>query len=208
MMQVRSWLPRVPLLIVVTVLIVIAVSIAWRKFYVVGSPTSEEYLVYAAFMTQLSAAHHWRPSDIALEGRTLALSTPKLESWVPSELQPNPPSKMLSEFVHFCGKLCERDFMRKNFDRWSLEPAVGGQFQFDVTDSSSSPDIANKRVIALSRLGFDLWNRRAIVMYRADCRDSSTAPLAVCAESGEAFLKKTDGMWEVDQYQGSSMSIR
>ena len=40
-------------MIVVTVLIVIAVNIAWRKVYVVGFPTSEEYLVYAAFMTSL-----------------------------------------------------------------------------------------------------------------------------------------------------------
>ena len=206
-MQVRFCSPRVPLLIVVTVLIVIAVSIAWRKVYVVGSATSEEYLVYTAFMTSLSAAHHWRPGDIALEGRTLAFSTPKLKSWVPSELRPNPPSKMPSEFVHLCGKLCERDFMRKNFNRWSLEPDVAGHFQFEVTDSSSSSDIANKRVIALSRVGFDLWNRRAIVMYRADCRDSSTALLPVCAESGEAFLMKTHGMWEVDQCQGSSTSI-
>jgi hypothetical protein len=203
MMQVRFCLPRVPLLIVVTVLIVMAVSVAWRNVYVVGSPSSEEYLVYTAFMRSLSAVHHWRPSDVALEGRTLALSRPEPESWVPAELRPFPPSKMPSEFVR-CGKLCERDFMRKNLNRWSLEPAVEGQFQFEVTDSSSSSNLADKRVIALSRVGFDLWNRRAIVMYRADCRDFSSAGPAVCAESGEAFLKKTHGMWEVDQFQGIS----
>ena len=170
-------MPRVRFLILVTVLIVVAVSVAWRTVYVVGSPTPEEFRVYGAFMTLLSSVHHWRPSDIALEGKTLALSAPNPESWVPAELRPDPQSKMPSEFAHFCGKFCGRDFTRKNLNRWSLEPAVEGQFQFEVMDSSSSLHMADKRVIALSRVGFDLWNCRAIVMYRADCSDSSTAGL-------------------------------
>jgi multidrug resistance efflux pump len=57
---------KAPLLVTVIVLIVVAASVAWRTVYTVSDPSTEDFRVYAAFMSRLSADHGWGARDVVL----------------------------------------------------------------------------------------------------------------------------------------------
>jgi hypothetical protein len=59
----------------------------------------------------------------------------------------------------------------------------------------------HKGLVLLSRIGFNLWHRRAVLLYSEDCSDSSGEIPTMCVELGQAFLQKTNGTWHVDHLQ-------
>ena len=193
------------LLVTIIVLIALAVSVAWRVGYAVSDPTTEDFRVYAVFMSRLSRDHGWGTRDVVLARTTSKLSTPRTDSTIPAALRPAPPSKHIppAEFVHFCGQFCGRDFMRNNLAEWKLKPSAGNQFEFALIDGPESPrTAASKRVVTVTRVGFDVWHRRAVLMYSVDCSDPSGKVPIMCVELGHAFLQKTNGTWQVNQLIG------
>jgi hypothetical protein len=55
-----------------------------------------------------------------------------------------------------------------------------------------------------TRVGFNLWHTRAVLLYTADCNDYSPEFPTMCVEYGEAYLQKENGMWKVDHYDGTT----
>jgi hypothetical protein len=175
---------------------VVATAIAVAYFRADRGPTSEEFRVYSALLKRLASDRHQQANEVALATTTLELSDQHYDTWIPAELRSNrthPPS----DFVAFCG-WCGRDFVRKNLAVWRFNPSAAGTLGISVVEASeSSPIPPIKRVVAVTRIGFNVWHNRAVLSYSADCRDSPEI-FAVCVELGQAYLRKKNGSWELD----------
>ena len=191
-----------PLIVAATVLIVVAVSLVWRTVYAVSGPTPEDYRIYSAFLPRLAAQHGWRTSDMGIARATSVLSAPTADSWVPAALHPYPLNRLAApeDVVRFCGKFCGRDFMKKNLVKWQLKPGADGQFPFDIISTPGAT--GSKRVVSVTRAGFDLWHRQAVLMYTVDCSEASAGVPTMCTEFGHAFLQKTNGTWNINELKG------
>jgi len=189
---------RIALAVVVTCTTV-AVALAYRWLDADRGPTAEEFRVYAAFLTRLSADRNSQPGEMAIARTTFAVATPHIENWVPVELRLSPADTAPPlEFVDFCGSRCGHDFIRKNLRVWPVRPEA--QFPFDIMDASALYRTTGKhRVVSMSRPGFDLMHHRAVLMYSVNCGGGIAGRL--CAEAGEAFLEKVNGAWKVARYE-------
>jgi hypothetical protein len=165
-------------------------------------PTPDEYRVYGVLLTRLAADNNRPPSVFALSSITLRLVYPHFDNWVPTELRPDrmtPPP----DGVSFCGDLCGRKFVRKNLVKWRFDPSAQGEVGFPIVGPSKEipPEIPPKyRVVEVTRVGFNVWHTRAFLDYSADCNDYSPEHPTMCVESGEAYLQKKNGAWEVVNY--------
>src|SRR5208282_6375392 len=86
-----------------------------------------------------------------------------------------------------------RDFVKKNLTAWPLESTL---------DYSSVPRAAlahdDSSLVTLSRVGFNFWHTRAVVMFSADCSNDAT----MCLEMGQAYLKRKGDTWIEDRVSG------
>ena len=172
-------------------------------------PTSDEFLVYAAFLSRLSKDETLSLDRFALADTSFKLVAATGENWVPAELRPYPPDEAQASerFIDFCGGLCARDFMTKNLRAWRLEPTSAVQFPFDVVAASAEPAQGQKRVVTVTRPGFDLWHHRAVFSYSFDCNGGvSPGPDAVsCVQFGQVLMERTNGEWQVTNCSASTV---
>jgi len=194
-----SFSRRTPLFVATIVLIGVGSVLVWRTVYSVSGPTTEDYRVYAAFVKRLAADNGWATNDVLLASPTSTLSEPRFEDWVPPGLQPGPPSKWIAPdyFVAFCGNTCGRDFMKKNLVAWQVEPGPASEFRVEIIPALGKAP--NQRVVIVTRAGFDLWHRRAVLKYSVDCDHGTGDVPIVCVEFGQAFLQKINGTWKVQK---------
>jgi len=169
-------------------------------------PTSDEFLVYAAFLSRLSKDETLPLDRFALADTSFQLVAATGEDWIPAELRPYSPdeAEASERFIDFCGALCGRDFMTKNLHAWRLKPTSAMQFPFDIVPASVEPSPAEgrKRVVTVARPGFDLWHHRAVFSYSFDCSaGASPAQDAVnCVQFGQVLLERTNEEWQVISY--------
>jgi len=179
----------------------IAATYIWA--YPRRGPTSDEFAVFAAFLSRLSTDGVERP---ALAETSSQLVAPPGEAWAPAELRPHPPEKAEASenFIRFCGSLCGRDFIKKNLRAWRLKPSSGVQFPFDIVPASAEPSPAEggKRIVDVTRPGFDLLHHRAVFSYSYDCITGGTPEedAVICVQYGDVLLEKVNGRWQISSY--------
>lgn len=182
--------------------IVLTATWAYRRIYVDQfPPTRGEFSVYKVLLARLASDQGHQPEQITLARRTLHLSAPQLVSWIPAELRQNK-MRAPSEFVSFCGALCGHDFELRNATTWQLKPDAGAGIGASMLEAPQAARRPSKgRVIEVSRVGFDLWRNRAVLIYTGNCDELSRESPLMCMEFGEAYLRKNHGAWVVDHYQ-------
>ena len=166
-------------------------------------PTPEEFRVYSAFLKHLAAESQPQQAEFALASETLKLVDPDYDSWVPVALRSNR-MRPSSDFVTFCG-FCGRDFVGKNLTIWRLNPNALSKLGISVMDASeSSRSHANRYVVTVTRVGFDLWHQRSVLSYSLDCSAAGTPEhdAVLCTQSGDVQLEKVSGKWQVKSYSG------
>lgn len=189
---------------IVVMAIAITAACVWAARH--RAPTADEFSVYAAFLSRLSKDDKLAPDRLALAGTSFQLVAATGENWIPAELRPYPPdeAEASERFIDFCGALCGRDFMTKNLRAWRLKPTSAMQFPFDIVPTSAEPSPAEggKRVVTVTRPGFDLWHHRAVFSYSFDCSaGASPAQDAVnCVQFGQVLLERINGRWQVTSY--------
>jgi hypothetical protein len=186
---------RIAIILAVTVLSVPLVAYLWYSAVQVSGPTPQEYAVYRALLPHIAESSKKR---IVAQTRTSALSLPEYDSPppTPAELRiKRIQDASFPDFEDFCGR-CARDFLRKNLKAWPLQPTL---------DYSSVPRGAlahdDSILVTLSRVGFNVWHTRAVVMFSADCSDAASSTM--CLELGQAYLRRKDGVWIVDRVSGN-----
>jgi hypothetical protein len=162
--------------------------------------------VYAAFLARLST--EWSPTEHpALADMSFHLVMQRGENWLPAGLRPDPPEKAAPppQVIDFCGSLCGRDFMRKNLRPWQLKPTRDVQFPFDILPNSAELSTDGKRVVTVTRVGFDMWQHRAVFSYSLDYSAGARAgqDAVVCVQIGDVLLEKVNGRWGVTRYSAS-----
>jgi hypothetical protein len=193
------------ILIASVVLIAVAISAIRYLTYAVVAPASEDYEGYAAFVKSLSVQHGWQIKDIQLVSPTRTLILPTFESWVPAELQPHSPAEIVApdSLVQFCGNFCGQEFIRKNLTAWPLKPFATDQVRFSYSPKTDLK--AGDRAVSVTRIGFDLWHRRAVLEYSVDCSDSSGRIPIMCVEFGDVSLQKISGRWAVKEFNAINL---
>ena len=159
----------------------------------IGGPTQQEYAVYRALLPHIAEGSRRR---IVAQERTGALSLPEYDSFTPAELRiKRVEDASFPDFDEFCGR-CARDFVEKNLKAWPVQPTL---------EYSSVPREAlahdDSILVTLSRVGFNVWHNRAVVMFSAGCSDS--ASFTKCLERGQAYLTRRDDRWIVDRVSGN-----
>jgi hypothetical protein len=174
--------------------------------YVRDSVGSDEFAVYEAFLSHLSAEIRVPPNTFALADKSSKLVASTPDSWIPKELLPYPPEKADPpvELVSFCGSWCGHEFMKRNLKSWSLKPDRKVHFSFDVVPASveAATTKREKYIVSVTRPGFDMWHHRAVVGYSFDCSSGGTQEEigAICLQMGHVLLEKADGVWQVKTY--------
>jgi hypothetical protein len=185
----------------ISVSLIVVCGIGHRVTFLDRGPTPDEFATYATFLSRLSADG---TGDVAIAQTTAKLVANKAESWIPPQLQPYPPDKQAPalEFIEFCGSVCGHDFMHKNLRSWQLKPSSETQFPFTVIPANLESSLSAKRIVKVSRTGFDLWHRRAAFSYSFDCSTGGTPgqPAILCVQIGDVLLKKANGKWQVVRY--------
>jgi len=166
-----------------------------------GSPTADEFSVYAAFLSRLSKDDKLSPDLIALADTSFQLTAITGENWIPVELRPYPPDKAEAskDLIDFCGAWCGRAFMAKNLRAWRLEPSSTMRFPFGIVPEPSYTQ-DEKRIVTVTRPGFDLWRRRAAFTYSFDCRGGRPEVAVSCVQFGHVLLEMKNGGWQVVSY--------
>ena len=191
----------------------LAMAIATTAAYVWTArhraPIADEFSVYAAFLSRLSKDVKLPPDRLALADTSFKLVAAAADNWIPAELRPYPPdeAEASERFINFCGAFCGREFMTKNLRAWPLKPAAAVRFPFNIVPTSTEPSPAegSKRIVTVTRPGFDLWHRRAVFSYSFDCSAGATATedAVSCVQFGQVLLQKTNGEWRVISYDAS-----
>jgi hypothetical protein len=167
-------------------------------------PTSDEFFVYAAFLSRLSKDETLPLDRFALADTSFQVVAAAGEHWIPAELRPYPPDEAEASrrFIDFCGALCGRDFMTKNLRAWRLEPTSAVKFPFEIVPTSAEPARSEKRVVTVTRPGFDLSHHRAVFSYSFACSGGvSPGPDAIsCVQFGQVLMGRTNGKWQVASY--------
>jgi len=184
---------------------VIAAATAYRA-YLKDHARSDEFAVYESFLARLS--HEFPPSSFALADTSSKLDAPTGDTWLPVGLRPYPPEKAAppDQFVDFCGSWCGHEFMRRNLQTWPLNPDSKLHFPFDVLPASSEVKTRErgKRIVSVTRPGFDFRHHRAVLTYTFDCGSDGTADqiAVMCMQTGGVLLEKEKGTWRVNTYDG------
>jgi hypothetical protein len=184
-------------------LVIVAITVAYFGAHSDRRPSSGEFQVYGVFLARLAADRHLGPNELVIAHTTLQLSARQYVSWIPPELRSDgmqPPSN----FVSFCGQLCGHDFVGKNASAWQLKPSGPDEFGISIGEVPKAPQMPRKYVVEATRVGFNLWHTRAVLLYTVDCNDYSPEFPTMCVEYGEAYLQKENGMWKVDHYDGTT----
>jgi hypothetical protein len=182
----------------------ITVTYVWSARH--RGPTSDEFLVYTAFLSQLSKDETLPLDHFALADTSFKLVPAAGENWIPAELKPYPPdeAEASERFIDFCGAFCGRDFMTKNLHAWRLKPTSTPEFAFDIipAPAESSSAGGGKRVVTVTRPGFDLWHHRAVFTYSFDCSAGATPAqdAVMCVQFGQVLLERINGRWQVASY--------
>ena len=175
-----------------------AALLYWRN-YDEPHPAPDEFRIYRVFLKRLATDSNWQ-GQIALAETTLRSSEPQYQNWVPAELRTDkmtPPP----DVVNFCGEWCGRDFVKKNLVVWHFNSNAQEDVGFPIDQNSQDRQIPPQhRVVAVTRVGFNLWHTRAVLWYSADCNDYSPEHPVMCSESGTVYLKKINGSWQLDHY--------
>ena len=175
------------------------------------APTVDEFSVFATFLSRLSKDDKLSLDRLALADTSFQLVAATGESWIPAELRPYPPDEAEASqlFIDFCGALCGRDFMTKNLRAWRLKPTLAMQFPFDIASTSAQPSPAEggKRVVSVTRPGFDLWHHRPVFTYSFDCSAGAnpTQGAISCVQFGQVLLQRINGVWQVTSYSAFSV---
>jgi hypothetical protein len=189
-----------------TAILVMAMAIITAYVWIARhrGPTSDEFFVYAAFLSRLSKDETLPLDRFALADTSFQLVAATSENWIPAELRPYPPNEAEASerFIDFCGALCGRDFMTKNLRTWRLKPTSAVKFAFDIVPTSAEPAQGEKRVVTVTRPGFDLSHHRAVFSYSFDCNGGvSPGPDAVsCVQFGQVLMERINGEWQVTSY--------
>ena len=185
---------RIAIILAVTVLSVWLVAYLWYSSVQVSGPTPQEYAVYRALLPHIAEGSEKR---IVAQRRTSALSLPEYDSPPPTPVElriKRIEDASFPDFEDFCGR-CAKDFLKKNL-AWPLQPAL---------DYSSVPRGAlahdDSILVTLSRVGFNVWQTRAVLMFSADCSDAASSTM--CLEQGQAYLRRKDGVWIVERVSGN-----
>jgi hypothetical protein len=186
----------------------LAVAIAITAAYIWAArhraPTTDEFSVYAAFLSRLSKDDKLCPDRLALADTSFKLVAVTPDNWIPAELRPYPPNEAEASerFIDFCGAFCGRDFMAKNLRAWQLKPASAVRFPFDILATSAE---GGKRVVTVTRPGFDLWHHRAVFSYSFGCSagGSATEDAVLCVQFGQVLVQRTNDEWQVISYDAS-----
>lgn len=198
---------------VATVLFIFAASAVYVRIHFPGEPAEEEFSVYDAVLHRLSndwtsSPVHSPPDRFALAKRTSKLTELPYDEHIPAELRPYSREKAGAPtwLTDFCGYLCGLNFVRKNMRSSELKPAANETLPFELVASSTELKATNSavRIVRVSRPGFDLWHRRAVLLYSFNCgHDGSSAQIALlCGQSGYVLLQKEHGAWQVRDYSG------
>ena len=204
---------KITLVAVAFSVVAILTASAYLRVQFPGEPTPDEFAVYGAFLSQLSAdwprhQPHSLPDRFALANKSSELAEPYHDEHIPTELQPYPPGKAepSDRVIAFCGWICGHDFIRKNLRSWQLTPESKEQFAFEIlpTSITATPTQLGVRIVTVSRPGFDLRHQRAVLDFGFNCgHDGSLDQKALmCAESGQALLEKVNNVWRVRSYSG------
>jgi hypothetical protein len=176
------------------VLSVVFVTYWWHSAAQTSGPNQQEYAVYTALLPHIAEGSKRR---VIAQKRTISLSLPVYDSppAIPVELRVKKTEDLsFPDFDTFCGH-CAKDFVKKNLRAWPLESTL---------DYSSVPraELAHDDsiLVTLSRVGFNFWHTRAVVMFSADCSDDAS----MCLERGEAYLKRKGNTWIVDRVSGNT----
>lgn len=86
--------------------------------------------------------------------------------------------------------------MKRNLRAWTLSTHSEVHFPFDILPQSSeiSTGERGKRIVTVTRPGFDFWHHRAVLMYSFD--------YGLGSQSGDVLLEKINGKWQVHSYTG------
>lgn len=181
------------ILLGIIVLSVAFLTYWWHSAAQISGPSQLEYAVYRALLPHVAEGSKKR---VVAQKRTIFLSLPEYDSppAVPVELRVTKTEDLsFPDFDAFCGR-CAKDFVKKNLRAWPLESTL---------DYSSVPRTAlahdDSILVTLSRVGFNFWHTRAVVMFSADCSDDAT----MCLEMGQAYLKRKGDAWIVDRVSGN-----
>jgi hypothetical protein len=187
-----------------------AVACASRFYFWEQLQESDDFAVYEAFLARLSEDWASRGDTVALANTTSKLVPLVAETWVPVELRPYPPEKAAppERFFSFCGHLCGYRFMKRNLQSWPLEPGSTTHFEFDVVPASSEKTVrarGNKRIVSVTRPGFDLCHHRAVLAYSVDCSAAGTATqvAVVCVQLRNVLVEKVNGKWRIQSYSAT-----
>ena len=99
--------------------------------------------------------------------------------------------------VKFCGYLCGREFVKENLVDWRLNSTARHQVGFPIVGPSEGTP-TRRRVVGVTRAGFNLWHTRAFLFFTADCNNYSREHPVMCVELGEAYFQKKNGVWWLD----------
>lgn len=167
----------------------------WYWTVQVSGPTPQEYAVYRALLPHVAEGSKKR---IVAQKRASALSLPEYDSTPPTPVElriKRIEDASFPDFEDFCGR-CAKDFLKKNLKAWPLQPTL---------DYSSVPRDAlahhDSILVTFSRVGFNVWRTRAVVMFSADCSDAASS--TICLELGQAYLRRKDDAWIVDRVSGN-----
>jgi hypothetical protein len=186
---------RTAIVLSVSLLSVGLLASAWYSTFRISGPTQQEYAVYRALLPHIAEGSKKR---VIAQKRTNALSVPEYDSTPPTPIElriKRIEDASFPDFDDFCGR-CAKDFVKKNMMVWPLEPTLDYS---SVSRGTLGHD--DSILVSLSRVGFNVWHTRAVVMFVADCSDSASSTL--CVELGQAYLKRKDGAWIVDRVSGN-----
>lgn len=193
----------------------------------VTAPSFEDYSAYSGFVNDFfssslpfRADQRISPDDIVyITAETLTMKNSS-DPIVPLEVAALGPEDM------------GQDFFRQNAKSWILETRLRTDLKFDLVDkqmlhraaqsgseelfappqkgdagrwlphaSPTGPFPENPKVsgvLQLSRIGFDHARTRGMVYYVYRCG-------VLCGQSGWATLRKTDGVWNLDEMSGTAV---
>jgi hypothetical protein len=186
---------RIAIALAVSVLGAPLVAYLWYAAAQVSNPTPREYAVYRALLPHIAEGSKKR---IVAQERTSALSLPVYNSTPPTPVElriKKVEDAAFPDFEDYCGR-CAKDFLKKNMMAWPLQPTL---------DYSAIPRGAlrgdDSILVTLSRVGFNVWRTRAVVMFSADRSDAASSTM--CLELGQAYLRWEDNAWTVDRVTGN-----
>jgi len=185
---------RIAIILVVIILSTPLLAYLWYSALQISSPTQQEYAVYRALLPHIAEGGKKR---IVVQKYTNVLSLPEYDSPPPTPVElriKRIEDASFPDFADFCGR-CSKDFVKKNLKAWPVQPL---QYSSVPRGTLAYDDSI---LVTLSRVGFNVWRTRAVVMFSADCSDAASSTM--CLELGQAYLERKDDAWIVDRVSGN-----